>query len=123
MLKDGIWGALEEALVASGKYRLLDRSAVVLAQQEMQSQRNLDVYDQDGIQEFAKRQAADTICATTITLDDKGKNITVQVRIINVATGELLSSGSIDPTGVKKPAEVTYAVKLLAKRLVAQAAN
>jgi hypothetical protein len=87
-----IWGAVEEGLVSTGRYRFLDRSRVRQAVAELNAQRNFDIYASSGRRDFQSRLAADLICLTKVTKEKKGINI--HVSIMNVETGEIEHSAS-----------------------------
>jgi hypothetical protein len=115
MTRSIIWGAVEEGLVSTGRYRFLDRSRVRQAVSELNAQRDFDIYASSGRREFQSRLAADLICLTKVTKEKKGINI--HVSIMNVETGEIEHSAS-DYRATGDDREIAGMVRELVGRII-----
>lgn len=91
MNKDTVRGALEEGLVATGKYTFLDRTRIDRALQEQGFQRSA-LADPDTVKRLGRLLGADMVCGADLLKD--GGEMNIRVSIIDVESGEIAHSAS-----------------------------
>jgi len=87
-----VWGKMQELILKSKKYRVVDRSRVEQLLKERSFTTESGMVDNDKVKALGKMLAADCVCVLAMQKD--GSYINLEGTLMEVQTGEIFGSGS-----------------------------
>jgi len=109
-------GALQECLVNSGSYRVVDRRRIDKAVEELGDARG-DLFNKDTVKQLGKRLQADIICVSELLKEDG--NFSAECSLIDVESGEV-SRSATEFIESDDPADISKAMERIARKIIGE---